>query len=138
MINLDGFLVISGKPGLYKVISQLRNGILVEDLDSGKRMPVPSTARMSALGDIAMYSYDEEVPLKQVMFTIFEKESEKQAISHKSSGEELKSYFREVFESYDEDRVYVSDIKKVLQWYNILQSKSLLEVEEEASTDEAE
>lgn len=137
MIDLKGILSISGKPGLYKVLGQTRGGVLVEKLEDGKRTPVPGTARMSALEDIAIFSYSEEVPLKGVMYTMFEQLEGKEALSHKSSSDELKTFFRGVLESYDEDRVYVSDIKKVVSWYNILQKADLLKVVEDENTESA-
>ncbi|MCT4664458.1 MAG: DUF5606 domain-containing protein [Flavobacteriales bacterium] len=138
MIDLTGILAITGKPGLYKVLGQMRAGVLVERIEDGKKLPVPGTARMSALEDIAIYSYSEEISLKEVFFTIFEKEEGKETISHKSSADELKTFFRSVMENYDEDRVYVSDIKKVVSWYNCLQKAELLKVVEEENKEEAE
>jgi hypothetical protein len=136
MIDLKGILSISGKPGLYRILGQTRGGVLVERLEDNKRLPVPGTARMSALEDIAIFAYSEEIPLKQVLFNMFENLEGKEALSHKSSNDDLKTYFRSILEEYDEDRVYVSDIKKVVSWYNILQKSDLLNVVEETEEEE--
>jgi len=128
---LKGILAISGHPGLYKMISESKNSIIVESLDSGKRMPAYSTSKISALEDIAIYTENEDVPLQDVFKAVYEKEDGGEAMSHKSSANELKTYFEEVLPEYDKDRVYVSDIKKVLQWYNILHEKEMLDFTEE-------
>ena len=136
-MNLEGILAISGKPGLYKLVSQTRGGILVQSLTDGKRFPIPATAQVSALGDIAIYTYTTEVPLSEVLTKVAEKEEFKVcSVKPKAKPEELKSYFLEVLEDYDEDRVYASDIKKVISWYNQLQANDLLKVEEAAKEEE--
>lgn len=128
---LKGILAISGHPGLFKMITESKNSIIVESLDSGKRMPAYSTSKISALEDIAIYTETEDVPLQDVFKAVYEKEEGGEAISHKSSANELKAYFDEVLPEYDKDRVYVSDIKKVIQWYNILHEKEMLDFTEE-------
>lgn len=128
---LKDYLAISGYQGLYKFISQGRNGVIVESMDTKKRMNVPSSAKMSALEDIAIYTEDEEVSLEDVLKKIYKKEEGKKCINHKSDNAELKAYFKEVLPEYDEERVYVSDIKKVLKWYNMLHDLQLLNFEEE-------
>jgi len=130
-MNLEGIIAISGKGGLFKLLSQSRGGFIVEALADGKRFPVQAANNVSSLEDIAMYTYEEEVPLKDVFANIAKKENEGQAISHKESANALKAYFGEVLPNYDEDRVYISDIKKVFQWYNILQAAGLVSLEEE-------
>ena len=132
---LKGILAISGHPGLFRMITESKNSIIVESLDTGKRMPAYSTSKISALEDIAIYTETEDVPLKDVFKAIHEKEDDGAAISHKSSAKELKSYFEEVLPDYDKDRVYVSDIKKVIQWYNILHEKNMLDFSEEEEND---
>lgn len=133
---LKGILAISGQGGLFKSVSETKNGIIVESLLTGKRQPAYATARISALEDIAIYCDAEEVPLKQVFKNIAEKEDGGQAVSHKASSKEIKAYFEEVLPDYDEDRVYVSDMKKVLQWYNLLQEKQMLDFSEEETAEE--
>lgn len=127
---LKGILAISGHSGLFKMVAESKNNIIVESLDTGKRMPVYSTAKVSALEDIAIYTYEGDVPLKDIFKTIYEKEDGGAAVSAKASGSELKNYFETVLPEYDKDRVYVSDIKKVFLWYNMLQEKELLDFTE--------
>ncbi len=135
---LKGILAISGQPGLYKHLAESKNNIIVESLETGKRIPAYSTTKISALEDIAIYTDTADVPLKDVFKAISEKENGGEAISHKSSADELKAYFGEVLPEYDRDRVYVSDIKKVLLWYNILQKKEMLDFTEEEEEDKPE
>lgn len=124
---LKGLLAISGQRGLFKLVSQAKNSIIVESLIDGKKMPAYATSRISALEDISIYTEDEDVKLFDVFKAIYEKENGGASISPKSSGNELKSYFEEVLPLYDKDRVYVSDIKKVLTWYNLLMEKELFD-----------
>jgi len=128
---LKDILSISGYGGLFKFISQGRTGIIVESLDDQKRMNVSATAKISALEDIAIFTETEDKPLNDVFKAIYEKESGGQSINHKSASDELKSYFEQVLPDYDRERVYVSDMKKVINWYNLLQSKNLLDFTEE-------
>jgi hypothetical protein len=140
-IQLKDILAISGKGGLFKFIAQARNGIVVESLEDQKRHVAPATARVSSLEDIAIFTIDEEVPLADIFYMIHEKSEGKETLSHKAAVEELKSQFKELVPDYDEDRVYVSDIKKVFQWYNQLHQHQLLEVidkEEEKEEDQKE
>lgn len=127
-IALKDILAISGKGGLFKFIAQARNGIVVESLEDQKRHVAPATARVSSLEDIAIFTYNEEEPLGDVFFKVHEKSDGKEALSHKAPAEDLKALFRELLPEYDEDRVYISDIKKVFQWYNILHQHSMLEI----------
>ncbi len=134
---LKGILSISGQSGLFKLVAESKNNIIVESLDTQKRIPVYSTSKVSALEDIAIYTETSDVPLKDIFKAISEKEEGGSALSHKSSGNEMKKYFEEVVSDYDKDRVYVSDIKKVLQWYNMLQEKEMLDfTETEEETEE--
>ena len=138
-MKLKDILSISGKGGLYKFISQARNGIIVESFEDGKRTAISASAKVSALEDIAIFTETEEVPLADVFNKIYEKENGKETINHKSSPEELKAFIESVLPDYDKERVYVSDIKKLVMWYNILISHNLLkpdEEEEEEKTDE--
>ena len=128
---LKDILSISGYGGLYKFISQGRTGIIVESLEDKKRMNASSTVKISALEDIAIFTDTEDLPLKDVFKAISEKENGGEAIHHKSSADELKNYFTEVLPDYDRDRVYVSDIKKVLNWYNLLRKFEMLNFDEE-------
>lgn len=131
---LKGILSVSGQSGLYKMISQAKNSIIVESLVDGKRMPAYATSRISALEDISIFTEQGDVKLVEVFKNIFEKEEGKPTISHKSSANELKSYFVQVLPDYDKDRVYVSDIKKVIVWYNLLVDKDVFKFGEEEET----
>ena len=138
-IKLKDILSISGKGGLFKFIAQARNGVVVESMDDKKRHVAPATARVSSLEDIAIFTQEEEVPLSDIFMKIHEKTEGKETLSHKASGNELKTYFEELVPDYDEERVYISDIKKVFQWYNQLHAHDMLEViEKEEPSEEAE
>ncbi len=141
-INVKDLMSISGKGGLFRFLAQARNGIVVESLTDKKRTIAPPTARVSALEDISIYTETEDVPLSDVLFRVHEKEKGGTAIDPKSGNEALKAYFTEVLPEYDEERVYVSDIRKVLTWYNLLHELGLLEViektEDEESTESAD
>lgn len=133
---VEGIISVAGKPGLYKVVGQTKNGVIVEGLADNKRLAMNSSSKMSALQDIAIYTYTEEIPLVDVLDMIRLKEAGKPTIGHKSSSNVLLSYFREILKDFDEDRVYPSDIKKVISWYNTLQ-KAGLAIETVEEKDEA-
>ena len=120
-MQLEKIISISGKPGLFKLISQLRNGFIIEDVTTQKKISISNTSQVSLLDNISMYTFDNEVPLFDVFKNIAKKEDYKATISHKASPEELRSFMAEVLPNYDVERVYDSDIKKLAQWYNILQ-----------------
>jgi hypothetical protein len=119
-MDLSGIISISGRPGLYKVIAQGKNSIIVESITDKKRFPAYATDRISALDDISIYTYDGDKPLKEIFADIFAKQDGKEAPSHKESNSVLQAYILEIIPDYDEERVYPSDIKKLLQWYNML------------------
>jgi len=138
-IKLKDILSISGKGGLFRFIAQARNGIVVEALEDKKRHVAPATARVSSLVDIAIFTKGEDVPLSDIFMMIYEKYEGKQAVSHKLPPDQMKALFEEFVPDYDDERVYISDIRKVFQWYNQLQAHDLLEVvdkEEEQETGE--
>jgi len=120
-MELDKILAISKKPGLYKLITQSRGGFIAESLLDKKRISVSISSNVSVLSEIAIYTLNEEIPIKTVFSKIFEKENGNlTSISPKASKDDLEAYFFSVLSDYDEDRVYASDIKKVLSWYNLL------------------
>ncbi|MBM1106440.1 DUF5606 domain-containing protein [Aurantibacter crassamenti] len=140
-MSLDKILSIAGKPGLYKLITQTRAGFVAESLLDGKRITVGLRNNVSVLSEIAIYTLEEELPLREVFLKIQVKEKGgKTAIPHKSDKLKLEEYFFEVLPNYDEDRVYSSDIKKVVQWYNILHENGITDFsdkgEEEGSEEE--
>ena len=119
-MSLEKILTISGKPGLYQLQNQTRSGFLAISLVDGKKISVSAKQNVSILSEIAIYTLTEELPLSEVFTKISKKENGGEAISHKSTKDELEEYFFEILPDYDEDRVYPSDIKKVIQWYNLL------------------
>lgn len=122
-MQLEKIISISGKPGLFRLVSQLRNGFIIEDVITKKKVSISNTSQVSLLDNISMFTFDNEVPLFEVFGNIAKKEDYKQTISHKSSSEVLRSFMAEVLPNYDVERVYDSDIKKLAQWYNLLQKE---------------
>jgi len=127
-MNLEGILSIAGKPGLYKLVSQAKNTIIVESIVDKKRMPLYASHQVSALEDIGIYTYSDTTPLAEICDAIAKKEKGQACLSHKSSKEDMFTWMREVLPEFDEEQVYHSDIKKLAQWYNILQENGLIEV----------
>ena len=119
-MSLEKILTISGKPGLYQLQNQTRSGFLATSLVDGKKISVSARENVSILSEIAIYTLTKELPLSEVFTKISEKENGGEAISHKVTRDELEEYFFGILPDYDEDRVYPSDIKKVVQWYNLL------------------
>lgn len=118
---LREILAITGKPGLYKIISHNGKTLIVEELTSGKRFPVSARERVVALGDIAMYTESEDKPLGEILDTIYAKENGKKLdVKEIISGEGLKAKFEEYIPDFDKERVHDSDVKKLFSWYNIL------------------
>lgn len=137
-MSLDKVLSISGKPGLYHLRAKTRSGFIAESLADGKKTPVSMRHNVSILSEIAIYTLDGEEPLRDIFKKISEKEDGGQAIDHKAPKDELEAYFFDILPNFDEDRVYASDIKKVLQWYNLLQAQDMLGLEEEDAKEEKE
>jgi hypothetical protein len=128
-MNLEKILSIAGKPGLYALKVQTRTGYLAESLIDGKKISVSLKANVSLLSEISIYTVNEEKLLTDVMRNIAIKENEGPAISHKEDNAKLIAYFSEVLPEYDPERVYPSDIKKILNWYNLLQAKAMVSKE---------
>ena len=120
-MQLEKIISISGKPGLFRLVSQLRNGFIIEDVITKKKISISNTSQVSLLDNISMFTFDDEVPLFEVFGNIAKKEDYKKTISHKSTSEVLRGFMAEVLPNYDVERVYDSDIKKLAQWYNLLQ-----------------
>ena len=137
-MDLSKILSIAGKPGLFQMISQSKSGLIVESLTDGRRIPAFSHERISSLEEISIFTETDDVPLKDVFVSIFKKEEGKKTISHKSSAKELKELLITVLPDYDEERVYVSDIKKLINWYNQLVEKNLIDLEEEKTEESKE
>ncbi|MCU7612865.1 DUF5606 domain-containing protein [Chryseobacterium sp. GMJ5] len=117
---LEKIISISGKPGLFKLVSQLRNGFIIEDVTTKKKVSIGNSSQVSLLDNIAMFTFEKEVPLFEVFENIAKNYDYKETISHKSTEEELKNFMSASLPNYDTERVYYSDIKKLAQWYNIL------------------
>ncbi|AQX03729.1 DUF5606 domain-containing protein [Elizabethkingia meningoseptica] len=128
-MQLERIISISGKPGLFRLVSQLRTGFIVEDITTGKKANISNTSQVSLLDNISMFTFDSEVPLFEVFHNIAKKEDFQATINHKSSGEELKALMAEVLPNYDVERVYESDIKKLTQWYNTLHKAGYIKPE---------
>ena len=119
-MEFNKIIAVTGKAGLYQVVSQSKNAIIVASLTDNKRIAINATQNVSLLENIAIYTYEEDIPLLQVFKAMFEKTEGKEAISHKESGKKLEAFFAEVLPDYDAERVYTSNIKKVIQWFNLL------------------
>lgn len=135
-MNLKDILAISGEGTLFRFIAQGKNAVIVENLETGRRFSAGATAKVSALEEIAIFTTGEDMPLGKVMDKIWEKENGGEALSHKLPDADLKKYFAELLPEYDRERVYTSDIKKVLHWYNLLHGLNLLAKEEEEKKEE--
>lgn len=137
---LKTILSIAGKPGLYKLVSQGRNMLIVESLSDKKRFPAYGNEKIISLGDIAMYTDAEDIPLSQVLTNVKNKENGQPTSldPKKASQDELKAYMAEVLPSFDRDRVHASDIKKLIAWYNLLIAAGITEFEAKEEQEEAE
>jgi hypothetical protein len=125
-MNLDKILAIAGKQGLFTLKVQTRTGFLIESLLDGKKLSVSLKNNVSLLSEISVYTYEAEKPLVEIMRAIAIKEDCQPAISHKEDNQKLTAYFLEILPDYDQERVYPSDIKKIINWYNMLQAKGLV------------
>ena len=119
-MELKDFISVAGKSGLHTIVGKSKNNVIVESLKDKKRFPIFNTNKISALSDISIYTYDEEILLSELFDRIQNKYKKEAAISHLESADELKKVFEELVPNYDKEQVYNSDIKKVFQWYNIL------------------
>ena len=134
-MSVEKILSISGKPGLYELKLQTRTGFVAESLIDGKKITVGLRSNVSLLSEISVYTYDGEVRLSEVFRAIAEKEDNGPAPSHKEDNAKLQAYFREALPEFDEDRVYASDIKKILHWYNMLQAKGMVSKDKPAAAE---
>ena len=137
-MEFNKIISVTGKPGLYQVISQSKNAIIAEAILDQKRLAINATQNVSLLENIAIYTYEEDLPLLDVFKAISEKTEGKEAISHKESGKKLEVFFLEAVPNYDEERVYTSNIKKVIQWYNLLVKAGLDFTSVETTEEETE
>lgn len=119
-LKLKDILAIAGQPGLFKFVARSSNGVIVESLSDHKRMNATGTAKVSSMAEIAIYTYEEDMPINEVFTNLYNHTGGKAAISHKSEPQLLKALIAEVIPEYDRERVHVSDMKKVVMWYNAL------------------
>ena len=136
-MELKDFISVAGKSGLHTIVGKSKNNVIIESLKDKKRFPIFNTNKISALSDISIYTYDEEILLSELFDRIQKKYKKEAAISHLESAEELKKVFEELVPNYDQEQVYNSDIKKVFQWYNILHDTDNL-IKEESKEEKKE
>jgi hypothetical protein len=137
MIDLTGIIAISGQPGLYKVVAQSKNGIIVEGLADKKRTSISSTAKVSSLEDISMFTTGEDKPVSEIMKAIFDKEKGGACIDAKADDKSVVAYFAAVLPDYDKERVYTRTMRKLFNWYNGLQTSGNLKVKEAETKEES-
>ena len=135
-MKLEKIISISGKPGLFKLVSQLKSGFIIEDITTGKKVSISNSSQVSLLDNIAMSTFDKEVPLFEVFENIAKNEEYKETLSHKSTDAELRAFMSKSLPDYDSDRVYISDIKKLAQWYNLLHKAGYITPESFVKTEE--
>ncbi|UTW62685.1 DUF5606 domain-containing protein [bacterium SCSIO 12741] len=132
-MDLSKILAVSGKGGLFEIVGQTRNGVIVQSLLDGKRYPTYANQQISALEEISIYGEVDDIPLKEVFQKIYDVENGAvTSVKPKASGADIRDYFSDIVPDFDEERVYNSDIKKVMSWYNLLLDKGFLEPTEEA------
>lgn len=136
-MKISDVLAISGKPGLFKILASSPKNLVVESMIDGKRSSIPGSLRVSSLSDITMYTTNEDVPLREILKSMFDKNKGKPALSHNAAPQEVKDFIDSVVDNLDHGRVYASDLRKLVQWYNLLISQKALpfEVEEEKKED---
>lgn len=137
-MDLSKILAISGKSGLFIMVGETKNGLIVESIIEKKRFPVFASHQVNSLEEISIYTYEKDVPLKDVFKAFFDKLSGEKTISHKSKINDLTAVFEEVLPEYDKDRVNISDIKKVFNWYNLLIEHNILDFTEEENEESKE
>jgi Domain of unknown function (DUF5606) len=135
--ELEKIISVSGKPGLFKVISAGKSAVVAESLLDGKRTPILSTQKVSTLADISMFTYEEDVPLRDVLKKMVEVYPN-EGPDNKLSGQALREEFKKTLPDFDQDRVYESDIRKLFTWFNLLKKNGLVEFEEEADSEGSE
>ncbi len=139
-MELKEILAVSGYPGLYKYVAQSTRGVIVEGLADGKRMNVPSNARVSSMTDISVFTETEDRPLADIFTAFYEKTGGKPTVGHKEEPKKIEAAFADVVPDYDPDKVHLSDMKKIVQWYNALLAAGMTEFKlpEEPSDEDAE
>lgn len=137
-MNIEEFVAVTGMAGLYKMVVNRNNGLIIEDLDNGKKRFASSRKhQFTPLASIGIYTLTDTTELKEVFRRMLETLEANPPVGVKSSPEEISTYFKTILPDYDEDRVYLSDIKRVIKWFNFLNDRQLLSLEEEATEEEA-
>ncbi len=135
-MNLSGIISINGMAGLFKVVASSKNGVIVESLTEKKRFPVFGSSKISALEDISMFAESGDKPISEIMKSIFDKEKGGKALDHKADDKAVEAYFSEILADYDKERVYISNMRKLFNWYNLLHETDNLKVAETAEESE--
>lgn len=135
-MDLSKILSIAGKSGLFRIVTQSKNAVIVESLTDGKRFPVFGHDKISSLEEISVYTTGEDMPLKEIFKSFFEKLEKQSAPDLKGDNKALKKFFLEMIPDFDQERVYVSDIKKMISWYNQLLAHELIDLEEDRKEEE--
>jgi len=130
-MELKGILSLSGKPGLFKMVKQAHNSMIVESLENKRRMPAYATSKVSSLEDIAVFTENGDMPLVEVFKNIYKKENGGKTIDHKVDQKQLFAYFTEVLPQYDKEKVYHSDVKRIISWYNQLVDHGVMQFTED-------
>ncbi|MCA1762810.1 MAG: DUF5606 domain-containing protein [Cryomorphaceae bacterium] len=137
-MDLSKILSISGKPGLFEIISQSRGGVVVASLNDGKKMTVGQTQRVSTLSDISVYTEDGDEPLKDILKSFHEFSGGEPIEIAMNDSQELRNFFTGILPDHDEERVYASDIKKMVKWYNLLLKNEMLDFSEEETPEDSD
>ena len=139
-MDLKNYLAVSGLPGIYRMVASRNNGLIIEDLDNGKRRFVSSRKhQFTPLESIAIYTDDgDSTELKNVFNNMLEQLEDNPPVKTNATNEELKEYFTDVLPTYDEDRVHVGDIKKVIKWFSFMHSRQLLQNQDDPVTEQSE
>jgi hypothetical protein len=137
-MDFTKIIVVSGKSGLFKVLSQSRSGFIAESLADGKKLPISASNKITSLADIIVFTETDEIKLVDVLKNMKEQTKGEQALNHKSPDTEIRDFFSLILPDYDKDRVYLSDMKKIVSWYNILQKNEMLLFEEKIETEDKE
>ena len=139
-MDIKDFIAISGQPGLFKMVSQGKSIIIAENLETGQRMPVHASSHVSSMEEIAVFTKKEDKPLKEVFLEIYQKEEGKTILDpKKSTNDQIIEYFASILPAYDRNKVYLSDMKKIFTWYNILVTSGNIDwTVEEKTEDERE
>jgi hypothetical protein len=134
-MDLTGIISINGMAGLYKIVANSKNGVIVESLTEKKRFPVFGTSKISALEDISMFTDSGDKRISEIMQSVFNKENGGKAVDNKADDKTVEAYFKEILPDYDKERVYVSNMRKLFSWYNLLNETGNLKQKESSQKD---